>query len=360
MKTLGIIAANGQVGAEVSLFLSLRSDVKVVPISRSIYGSSLLRHCGLEVRHGSIDSPEDARRLAAGCDLLADFSVPRGTPPEVRATMRRITTTAINNSPDVKQYIYVGSHSIFREVSRQALYRSYAMAKRYAEGLAVSLGKKAGKEVYVLRLGQVHGVFQRVSEGYRAKLRDEEVFLPAVASHAVFAFSIAEALVNIAEGKETPGTYSLTAVPAWTWTEVHNYYCQRAGLTPRVRLEQVHPAGALRRLEKTVRKTTVPLVEAMMNERELADDVLATFAPSKAARLRAQHYVRRAHSELAEVDKFRWRPINLEYPVPGRSLTSLSDSRVTMHAPTRAVEELLESRLATRLQAASAAAAHSS
>ena len=202
MKTIGIIGGNGQVGSEVSLFLSLRPDVRVVPISRSSYGSTFLRHCGLTCRHGSLNSADEARRLLEGCDVVADFSVPHGTPPEIRKTMTTNITNAVAFSPDAKQYIYVSSHSMFRHTVKQAHYRLYPHAKLYAESFAKGVTSEARKELYVLRLGMVHGVLQGASRGYIQNLRDEEAVLPDVPSLVVFAFTIAEALANIADHKE--------------------------------------------------------------------------------------------------------------------------------------------------------------
>ena len=174
MKSIAIIGGNGQVGTEASLFLSLRPDIRVIPISRSEYGSTFLRHCGIECRHGSLRSPEQAKRLLKDCDVVADFSVPHGTAPQIRKTMADNIANAIQNSQDAKQYIYVSSHAVYRHTSKQAHYRLYPRAKLYAERVARRLGREAGKQVYVLRLGMVHGVLPGTSRGYMTNLRDEK------------------------------------------------------------------------------------------------------------------------------------------------------------------------------------------
>lgn len=350
MKTIGIIGGNGQVGSEVSLFLSLRSDVRVVPISRSSYGSTFLRHCGLTCRHGSMNTADETRRLLEGCDVVADFSVPHGTPPEIRKTMTTNITNAVAFSPDAKQYIYVSSHGLFRHTVKQAHYRLYPNAKLYAESFAKGATSEAGKELYVLRLGMVHGVLQGASRGYIENLRDEEAVLPDVSSLVVFAFSIAEALVNIASNKEEPGTYMLVPVPAWTWPEVHEYYCRRAGFEPKARLEPARTDKLTKNLRNVLRESVAPIRRALFSERELLDDVLSTNAPEVAARLRANYYVQRAQNEWKMRDALAWRPAEQDFDAPGTRLRSLSDSRVTMHGPTQAVEELISSAFKQRLQ----------
>ena len=87
MKRIGIIGANGQVGSEVCLFLTLRNDVEVVPICRTEIASSFLRRCGLACRHGRASDRADAERLLADLDLIADFSLPTGSASEVRAAI---------------------------------------------------------------------------------------------------------------------------------------------------------------------------------------------------------------------------------------------------------------------------------
>jgi nucleoside-diphosphate-sugar epimerase len=352
VRTIGIIGGNGQVGSEVSLFLSLRPDVRVIPISRSVYGSTLLRHCGLECRHGSLSSAAEARRLAEGCDVVADFSVPHGTSPEIRKAMADNVTSAIGNSPDAKQYVYISSHGIYRHSVKQARYRLYPRAKLYAESVARRAGREAGKEVYILRLGMVHGVLQGVSRGYMANLRDDEAVLPDIPSLVVFVFSIAEALVNIAYGKEAPGTYTLVSVPAWSWPEVHEYYCRRAGFLPRWRVEPVRPGSIAHALRTGLKQTGAPIREGIFGERELFDDVLSTYAPDVAQQLRAKYYVQRVRAELAMRDTLAWRPVEQDFGAPGRRMSSLSDSRFTMHEPAKAVEDLLTTALKRRLNSA--------
>src|SRR5437867_4211094 len=99
MHTIAILGANGQVGSEVCLFLSLMSDIRVVPICRTRLASVFLRRCGLECRHGSLNNSDEARRLLEGADLVADFSLPRGLPSEVNAASQAIIGTAIAQAP---------------------------------------------------------------------------------------------------------------------------------------------------------------------------------------------------------------------------------------------------------------------
>jgi NAD(P)H-binding len=349
MRTIGIIGGNGQCGAEVSLFLSLKPDIRVIPISRTVYGSTLLRHCGLECRHGSLSSPAEARRLLEGCDLVVDFSAPQANPRDLSAIITKNIVTAMENSPDAKQYVYISSHSLFRYKADQAHWRYHPEAKRRAEKLAYRVGRTAKKEVYVLRLGEVHGLLQAVSHAYMSQLREEEAVLPDVPSLAVFCFSIAEALANIANHKEAPGTYTLIAVPSWSHEEVHGYYCGLAGLQSRTRTKAVQVPTFGQTLRGIVRATVDPISREFLREKELIETVLLRCAPTLARRLRAKYWIKQAASEFALRDSVEWHPVLQDFDAPGERMHSLSDSRVTMHEPTRAVVELLDTSLQRRL-----------
>ena len=94
--TIAVIGANGQVGSEVCLFLSEMDGIEVVPICRSELGAAPLRSWGLESRFGALTGSEEARRLLAGCHLVADFTLPRGDPGQMRAAA---TQVQFNSSP---------------------------------------------------------------------------------------------------------------------------------------------------------------------------------------------------------------------------------------------------------------------
>jgi len=182
-----------------------------------------------------------------------------------------------------------------------------------------------------------------------SQLREEEAILPNLPSLVVFCFSVAEALVNIANHKEFPGTYTLVSVPAWRQEEVHAYYCHLAGLESRTRTEAVHPPTFGQSLRRIVLEIAAPIWREILSERELIEGFLLRFMPDLARRFRSKYHVSQAASEFAMWDHLAWRPILQDFDAPGQRIRSLSDSRVTMHEPTRAVAELLDTSLQRRL-----------
>jgi hypothetical protein len=219
-----------------------------------------------------------------------------------------------------------------------------------------------GRDIYVLRLGQVHGEMQGVSRLLWERAKIEGVFLPATPSYSVFAFTIAEALVSIVNGKETPGMYTVVSKPAWTWPEVLRYY----GATldnPQLETASRPPIDgsvAISGARAAIAKTAQWLGRIGNNHRHLAETAagyLISRWPNLEQRLEALRRRQQAAAEICDgANERHWQP----YPVwrgaiPGRQLISLSDSRITMEPFACQVRDKLA--LATRSPGASSRAA---
>jgi hypothetical protein len=151
---------------------------------------------------------------------------------------------------------------------------------------------------------------------------------------------VAEALAHVALGRETPGTYTLTSVPAWSWREVHGYYAERAGVAAEiVEVPLAAAATAVPRLR--ARSWLRPVWRLALRQRDLLNDLAYRWQPALAERARAAYLRRRARQEIEDGRPEPWRPYLQERPVPGRRLTTLSDSRVSMHEDTKRVEARL-------------------
>lgn len=341
---IGVVGANGQVGSEVCLFLGTWPGVRVVPICRNRFGSTLLRRAGLECRHGVVDSPEAARSLLEGCDLIADFSLPGGLASEVRNASRRTLENAILHAPSHAPFVYASTMMAFgmpgggRRFRRHLLAHTvYGANKRWAERTARRLGRRARRPVYVLRIVQVHGELQAVSRSWLASMR-EPISIPDDPSYTVFAGTIAEALVQIATGCEHPGTYTLVSSPPWTWREIHEYHCERAGIPAPLRgePEQARPVrGALRAVLERAKGLAI-------RHRDLATGYLLPRFPALEMRAMSWHYRRQASAEIAALEgPTASGRVPYAGPLPGARLRSLSDSRVTLGPRTEAVRALL-------------------
>jgi dTDP-4-dehydrorhamnose reductase len=350
---IALIGANGQVGREVCLFLSVMG-VKVVPISRTELGGIFLERCGLQCRYGAIGNVKDAKRLLEGCDLVADFSHPRGLPAEVRPAVKSNIENALRWAPPECPYVYISTISAFGMLHGESKMKNYCLAhtryaadKRYLERLA--LAGQGKRDVYVLRLGQVHGDLQKVSQEFVEEISLGKVYLPFrpnTASYTVFCFTIAEALMNIKLGKERPGRYTLVSTPAWTWGEVYTYWahqrCSELELVTN-KNQELQQSG-FRLLLNIGRFLITPLIRFGIVHRDLFMNYLLMRFPKIQDRMRAEYLRRKAVAEIAqgrregEMRRKFWTG-----EVPGRRLRSLSDSRLTMGSATQAVRTIVAS-----------------
>jgi len=349
---IAIIGANGQVGREVSLFLSVMG-IEVVPISRTEIGGVFLERCGLNCRYGSVGNQEDAKRLFDGCDLVADFAHPHGLPAKVRQAVKSNIDNAVRHAPHGSPYVYMSTISAFGMPTDDAPIKTYRLAhtmyaadKRYLERHA--LAQQSKRDIYVLRLSQVHGELQRVSQEFIEETACGKVSLPFsvnTVSYTVFCFTIAQALVNIAQGKERPGRYTLVSTPAWSWGEVYRYWARKSGtevtfLTdPNLCFQQ----SSYRQLLNLGHFLLTPVLRLGMAHKQPILNYLSMGSQRIQERMQAEYLRRRAVSEIAQGrSKKEGRKFQIG-EVPGQRLASLSDSRLTMEKATQAVRTIITS-----------------
>lgn len=328
-KKICIIGANGQVGTEVCTFLDESGEVDVLPVCRTRYGSSVLRRLGLSCRHGDVTRDAELLKVVSQCDLVADFSLPRGSPPElISSAAARIEAIVPKLKPGA-HFVFISTMAVFHLNPNNPRFQIYGYTKRHGEQAALRFGRKARRHVSVLRLGQVHGVNQSCSKALRSQVKSGIAALPPYPSHTVFCYSIAEALINLAKGVESPEVYTLTSVPAWSWREVHEFYCREAGVPVPEMWEEAAPARS--RSWQPAASVKAWLGERIYAHRELLETITATLSPEWATRLRANYYRRRARAELSFLSARKAiRPYVQWCDVPGARMKMLSDSRAAM------------------------------
>lgn len=360
MPTIGLVGGNSQVATEVALFLSLQPDIQVVPICRSSIGAAYLRHCGLGSRTGSMNDASAARELMAGLDLVADFSLPLGAAGEMRRRTQSAVTQLVEQSPAAFRVVYISTQMAFgigqgytdRRYHFLA-HTTYGAVKRYGEQLVRRLARAAGKEAYVLRLGQVHGELQSVSQQMRAVFREQrKVSLPDTVSDTVFAYSIAEALANIAAGKEKPGVYTLMSTPDWHWRDIYDYYCEEAGRRPELHLYSCSPSRIPR---KWLRAAQAAGKRVLLRHRESIGAYVLSRMPQTEGGILAKYRLSNAARDIASALALPTIPscIPVVGPIAGRRLACLTDSRVSMRDPAKEVRAILARASETVPRAAS-------
>jgi len=280
----------------------------------------------MQCRHGRLTVEAEARSLLKGATLVADFGWPTNTIGKMDEICRQIRN-AIRQSPVGVPYVFISTQSVFCLDPSNPQITSYRLSKRRAEQTAIREGRRTGHPVYVLRLGQVHGPLQSVSKAILLEFRPETALVPAVDSYAVFTYSIAEALANIAAGRATPGVYTLLAYPQWRWPEVHAYYSRWTGIKSEAVEEPLRPeaSSTLTRMRHMLRGF---FGNEIFRQREMAEYFGTSLFPQKLRRLRLAHYRKQAAAEIGQLRALQsWRPYGQKVSIPGRRFTGMRDIR---------------------------------
>ena len=222
----------------------------------------------------------------------------------------------------------------------------YAGDKRYLERRAFSY--KKNRDVYVLRLSQVHGILQTVSQQFMEETASGNLTLPFSAntdSYTVFCYSIAEALINIAQGKERPGRYTFVSTPTWSWGEVYTYWARQCGGKLEISSKENVDSErvGLRSFQNLVRFLLTPVVRLGMKHRQLILNYFLVGNSWFQERMQAEHLRRKAISEMRQKNSPEGGRKFQIGKIPGNRLVSLTDSRLTMEEATLAVRVIIDS-----------------
>ena len=342
---VAIIGANGQVGAEVCLFLKAMGKIEPVAITRSSYSTALLRRIGIECRVGQFSSIEQGRKLLKDCDAVFDLSWPMGaSPAETKKVISLHLERVFDSLGDIKCYIFASTTSVYKIDSSQPFYRWYGASKRYAERQARKLACRTGCSLYVLRLGQVHGEMQSCSLNILEGLHEGvKVRLPDIPSYSIFVFSVAEALINIMGGMEKPGIYTLVSTPAWSWKEVVLWFAETKSVNCEIALYPFQSTGLMKSIGNAfIIKVRGIIFNLALFYKDLISAVLSTLSEDLEKKYRHQYSVKQAKNEISIMSRVSyWEPVNQHLPMPGQRLTSLSNSKETMQPFVNQVREWL-------------------
>ena len=232
-KKVVILAANGQIGVELCMYLEDFENISLTAIVRTEYAATLLRKLDVKYLSGDISQCEDIQRVISHADLVFDLASPsRGFINEIKSFYKYRLT-------QVFQYMNNGSTFVFASTQAAFGYKEpwypklkyyffprsvYAANKRYAENLCQKLGKKFGVNVFILRLGDVYGVMQSTTAVIKDLIHKGYVFtVNNVPANTIFIYEIAESLVNITKKKESPGLYTMVSTHPWSWSQLLEY-----------------------------------------------------------------------------------------------------------------------------------------
>lgn len=341
MKHVVVLGANGQVGNELCPLLVMDGSVRVTAVTRSEFSQALLHKLGVPC---VVDDGKVLPQLLANCDVLVDLALPADK--NVAVLRRRIVTRAEELHRHLGRaatVVYASTMSVFRIDPFGPRFTTYGSTKVLAERAHRRLGRKAGHDVFILRLGQVHGLMQSCSLALADTLVDsKEVAVPDIQSFTVFVSSIAEAVTRIAAGRAPAGTYTLISEPAWSWREVVDWWARDRGVDVQVRTYPVKPpTSAVGRSLHACRKSIMGWAE---HHRERLASLLWHVRPKLAERLIANRYLGIARQQIASYqDQLVPKPVAQFVSVPGERFPGLSDSRQSMPPRHAALKEALRS-----------------
>ena len=240
MMRIAVLGANGQVGAELCLLLSRQKKVEVIPVCRNRMGSAFLRFSGLACRHGQLTDSGEAHRLLGDCDVIANLALVSLAPNyrEARDLHNKLIGNVAQCTRRSGKHIYFSTMSVYGDarVHQKIVCRDlYGQEKYRCEKVAQVSGKQFGRATYVFRLGHVCGELQGITRQIREKIALHPVHVPDLerASNTVHVATIVDAILKVAAGSVTPGTYDLMNRPQWSWKEVFEYEGRAIGVSPK-------------------------------------------------------------------------------------------------------------------------------
>jgi nucleoside-diphosphate-sugar epimerase len=299
-----VVGGNGQVASEVSLILAKAAGVDVRPISRTRQGSAFLRYAGLPVLHGSISEPEEARRMLAGADVVANFALALGTPAAALKDNAAVIEQTFAGAPKAAKIVFFSTVAIYEVDQPRKLVPirgAYANLKLDNERVFREAARRHGREGYVLRLGHVAGPFQTITQLLREEVKSSVVRVPDPerASNVTHTATIAEALLAIGEGRAgPPGVYDLLDCPQWSWREVYEHEARQIGMPLRIEAMETAKIGGRAAMIGWARRFVASIV-ADPKLRHLFDRALALAPVAVNDYVKARYHADRTRREIA-------------------------------------------------------------
>lgn len=322
MLKLGMVGANGQVGAELCLLLARRKDIELVAVCRNRSGSSFLRWQGVACRHGRVADPRDAARLLSDCDVIVNSSLASGTPVEIRRIEAQIVKNIFEYSKAAATIIHFSTQSVYGDPrpGRWIRWRNpYGRAKFATERWVRAESRRTKKRAHILRLGHVCGSLQEISNTIRTDVRRGAVFLPAHngSSNTVYTAAIIGAIEQIVAGKSQPGTYDLMNTPRWNWRDVYEYEARVCNIRLEAHVVESAPDSRKSAIVGPVVWMAGELA-ASQTVRDLFAKIFAHMPSSMNARAMAWWYAKRAGLQIAALNHSQAIPEHLSWVENGK------------------------------------------
>lgn len=342
---LAILGANGQVGFEVTSWLHRNPGIGAIGVGRTRLSTAILRRLGVECRHVSAHDSSSFATVLGDCRTVVDFAWTRGSPVSVLLQMPRRARALVRSFNPNQRYIFISTQSVYRIDPSGPRFKVYGISKRLCERAARREAKARNVDLYIFRLGEVHGPFQNVTRSLADSFSSTVAVVPDLEAHIIFTRSIAEAILAADESKIQPGTYTLVENPGWSWREMHQYLSNWTGIRGNCVEEKiVAPARSV--ISLWLEELKVGTRRTIFREKEFIESLGEFVASERIRRARLQHYAGAARSEIKEeAAATTWRPYGQKINIPGKRVPLVSDTKKTILEANRDLEHYILSRL---------------
>ena len=218
-KKILIFGGSGQIGKELSLYFNNNKNIKPVFHVRTKVAAAFLINNNNDCIICEFED-QSLKKIIYEADLVFDLAdTPEASSLKERKDFYQYRIEyIINNMHTNAKFVFASSIVAFGFSKMRNKLKNYFLAgsisgagKRFAENFATKMGKKKLVDIYTVRFSEVHGTFQRVTQGLKKIILKEYIFeIPKKSTCIVFIPTIYEMLLSILNDNEKPGKYTLT------------------------------------------------------------------------------------------------------------------------------------------------------
>jgi nucleoside-diphosphate-sugar epimerase len=230
-RRVTIIGANGRLGAELALRLSVVDGLDVVGICRSLAGSAFLRLHGVACRLGSVADRDSASVLLGDADVIVNlaYAFPRSRSGH-RTNVALVENSIDSVNPDAT-VILASTIMVYGPAFPIRLPDAYGLEKLRLERRFLHRASHRGITAHVFRIGHALGDLQPLTRQIQAELRIGRASVSgdnATPSNTIQVASLAQA-IDILDG-DHPRVIDLISSPQWTWGQLYSRYASELGV----------------------------------------------------------------------------------------------------------------------------------
>jgi nucleoside-diphosphate-sugar epimerase len=239
-KKILIFGATGQIGKELSFEFKDTKNINVISHSRTRVGASFFKKNSINNIVGNLTDKEIIDEISTA-DLIFDLAAPdHGTLLEIKDFYKKRIDILLSNMKKNSKFIFASSMNAFginekRKILKNYFFSSsiYTSNKRYAENYIKKIGKEKSIDIFLIRLSEVHGNFQRASSNIKKLIYNNYVFeISKFPAWITFISILKDAIINILDNKEKPDLYTLTCDDIY-WSDLIEYFGKQVNIKPK-------------------------------------------------------------------------------------------------------------------------------